>query len=143
MPKVIYMTHALRSERKCPFFHPFLDFTFLFSSFLPFFLSSLYLVKLGLAPRLQKKKYKFTDEELALASEKLGDIALPAFGDLAAQLDKETGGSKQSEIDALQQDYEGKFSKIKEIPAKKKEKKTCKISIPTFHSPNSQPRPVL
>jgi len=80
MPKVIYMIHAL----------------------------SLYLVKLGLAPKMKKKKYKFTDEELAFASEQLGDIQLPAFGDLANQMAKETGASKQNEIDQLQNDYEAR-----------------------------------
>jgi len=78
MPKVIYMIHAL----------------------------SHYLAKLGLAPKMKKKKYKFTDEELAAASENLGDLQLPSFGDIAAQLDKETGG-KQSEIDKLINEYDG------------------------------------
>jgi len=101
MPKVIYMIHAL----------------------------SIFLVKLGLAPRLQKKKYKFTgapsipflhfsfflshlllllllllslqiEEELALASEKLGDIALPNFGGLGAALGDETSAQNEYEAKA-------------------------------------------
>jgi len=73
------------------------------------FLLFLFLLFFSFCPRLTLFSFLFflPEEELALASEKLGDIVLPSFGDLAAQMDKETGGSKQSEIDALQADYEG------------------------------------
>jgi len=40
----------------------------------------------------------------------LGDITLPSFGDLANQLEKETGISHQDEIDKLTEEYESLIS---------------------------------
>lgn len=53
--------------------------------------NSHYLAKLGLAPRISNLmgKLNFTDEELERTAQGLGNIQMPAFGNISASLDKE------------------------------------------------------
>ncbi|KCV67669.1 hypothetical protein H696_05779 [Fonticula alba] len=88
MPKVIYMIHALSH--------------FLFAK--------------GLAPRIGDLMgtLTFTDEELAQASKNLGDLQLPAFGDIGNSLNRELGidDSARREIREKQADFESRISDL-------------------------------